>query len=126
FYMGIIRFKNRKDTYAGVHVPLIPCSLYNQVQLVLDGKRSFLRHHHLFLFRLKLKCEHCKLYLVGERKKGHVYYRCHRRTCPITCIREERFEEAVLEVLRKLTITPDEEAILEEVLLEFKKRDAEL
>jgi hypothetical protein len=43
-----------------------------------------------FLFQLLLRCNYCKLYLVGERQMGHVYYRCHRKTCPITCIREER------------------------------------
>ena len=126
FYMGLIRLRNRNETYAGIHEPLITSSVYNQVQLMLDGKRSFLRYHNQFLFRLAIKCEHCKLYVIGDRKKGHVYYRCLRRMCPTTCIREERFEEAVIEVLKKLTISAEEETILADVLSEFKMRETEI
>lgn len=126
FYIGLIRLKKRKDTFPGVHVPLVSSSVYNAVQLILDGKRSHLRRHNRFLFRLLIRCEHCKLYVYAERQKGHVYYRCHRRACPITCIREERFVAAVMEVLKKINIAPDEEAILSEVLEDFRKNESEV
>ena len=126
FYMGLIRLRNRKETYAGIHVPLISSSLYNQVQWMLDRKRSHLRQPQHHVFRLLIRCEHCKLHLVGERKKGHVYYRCHRRTCPVTCIREERFETAMIEVFRKLTVTSGEKSIIEELLKDFSRRETEV
>ena len=126
FYMGLIRLKNRKDTFPGVHVPLVSSSLFNEVQLIIDGKRSYLRQPNPCLFRLFIKCEHCKLYLVGERKKGHVYYRCHRKTCPTTCIREERFEEAIVEALKRINTTSDEEVMLEEMLKDFRQRESEI
>ena len=126
FYMGLIQLKNRKDMYPGIHTPLITSSLFNEVQLVLDGKRTQLKQHNWFLFRLFLRCEYCKLYLVGERKKGHVYYRCHRKLCPVTCIREERIEEVVVEALKRIAISPEEEPIISEILANFRKREAEI
>ncbi len=101
-------------------------SLYNEVQYLLDGKRTHLRQHNLFLFRLLIRCEHCKLYLVGERQKGHVYYRCHRKLCPISCIREERFETEVVNILKRINISPAEEPILKEVLDEFRGNESEV
>jgi len=126
FYMGLMRIRGRKETFPGVHVPLIPASLYNDVQLVLSGKRTYLKQQNRFRFRLLIRCEHCKLYLYAERQKGHVYYRCHRRFCPITCIREERFEDVVLDALKKINISPEEEQILKQVLQEFSRNRHEI
>jgi site-specific DNA recombinase len=126
FYMGLMRLRNRKDTYPGIHEPLISSSLYNQVQLVLDGKRSRLRQRNHFLFRLLITCEYCRLNLAGERQRGHIYYRCHRRMCPVTCIREERFEAAMLEVLKQAAIEPHEEPLLAEALSKLKNREIEI
>ena len=126
FYMGLIRLKNRKDMFPGAHEPLIASSLYNQVQIILDGKRTKLRHQNRYLLRLMIKCEHCRLNVNGESHKGHTYYRCHRRTCPITCIREERFEAAIMAFLKKINIAPEEEPILAEILRDLKNREDEI
>ncbi len=125
FYMGLIRISGRNETFVGAHVPLITSSLYNQVQLVLDGNRSILRQRNQFLFSRLLKCGHCGLSLVGERQKGQVYYRCHRRICPPNCIREERVDGAVLSILNQLTVAADERLVFDQVLAEFKARDRE-
>jgi DNA invertase Pin-like site-specific DNA recombinase len=126
FYMGLIRLKNRSEMYPGIHVPLIDSSLYNQVQFIIDHKRSKYRQPHQHLFSSLLYCEHCGLHLVGESQKGHVYYRCHRKLCPKTCIREERFEAAIAEELKRINLSPEEEPIVTEILLDFKKRVTEV
>lgn len=126
FYMGLIRLTNRKDMFPGIHEPIISSSLYNQVQIILDGKRTKLRHQNHHLLRLMIQCEHCKLNVNGELQKGHTYYRCSRRTCPTTCIREERFEEAFLEILKKINISPEEEPVLSEILKDLKYRESEI
>jgi site-specific DNA recombinase len=125
FYMGLIRLRNRSETFAGAHAPLITSSLFNQVQLIIDGKRSRLRQKNRFLLQLLVRCESCRLNVVAERHKGHVYYRCHRRTCPQTCIREERFEAAIVEALKRISISPDEEPAVAEALKNFRQNECE-
>lgn len=89
FYIGIIRMKCSAETYIGIHESIVSKSLFSRVQDVLDGKLSARPLMHDFLFRRMLTCTHCKYSLIGEVQKGHVYYRCHTRTCPTISIREE-------------------------------------
>ena len=126
FYMGLIRLRNRNETFAGIHMPIIKASLYNEVQFLLDGRRSKFRQPHRHVFSCLIYCEHCHLFLVGESHKGHTYYRCHRKTCPKTCIREERFEDAILEALKRINITRDEEPILDDLVSAFQKHEPEI
>ncbi len=126
FYMGLIRLRKRKEVFPGLHAPLVGSTLFNEVQKILDGKRTKLRHRNHFLFRLMIFCEHCKLNVNGELQKGHVYYRCHRRACPITCIRQEKFEAAILDILKQINIAPEEEPLLAEVFKEFRQKASEL
>ena len=126
FYIGLISLRGHNDMFPGLHVPLVTSTLYNQVQLILDRKRTKLRQHNQFLLRSLIRCDHCKLSVIAERKKGHIYYRCHRRNCPITCIREERLESMVIDVLKKLSITSDEEPILAEALADLRRREIEI
>ena len=79
FYMGLIRLKNRKDMFPGAHQPIIASSLYNQVQIILDGKRTKLRHQNRYLLRLMIKCEHCKLNVNGE---NHSRLSCSAKNSP--------------------------------------------
>jgi DNA invertase Pin-like site-specific DNA recombinase len=51
FYMGLIRLKNKKETFPGIHLPLVSSSIYNEVQFIIDRKRPHLKQHHRFLFR---------------------------------------------------------------------------
>src|SRR5262249_15843889 len=87
---------------------LISKHLFQEVQDILDGRFSARPEKHNFLFRKLVKCKTCGYSLAGELQKGHIYYRCHTRTCPITSIREEVIEAAVEENLQKLTFTEAE------------------
>jgi hypothetical protein len=51
FYIGLMRIYRKKETYPGIHTPLITSGLFNEVQLVLTGKRSDLRQRNNFLLR---------------------------------------------------------------------------
>ena len=42
-----------------------------------------------------MRCGSCGYSLIGERQKGHVYYRCHTRNCATTAIREETAEGVI-------------------------------
>jgi hypothetical protein len=47
--------------------------------------------------------------LIGETHKGFIYYRCQIRDCPVTTIREEAADSAMLESFAALRLHPDEQ-----------------
>lgn len=131
FYIGLIRLRRTGETFPGTHEPLITKSLFARVQRILDGKANGQPWRHDFLFRRLLACRHCGYSLIGERQKGHVYYRCHTRDCPTTGVREETVDGRVLEVLSPLRFDGEERAYLKQKVLRLREdwirqRDAEI
>ena len=110
FYFGLIRLRTTRETFSGVHRPLIPKSLYDRVQKVLSGKANTAVQKHDFVFRRLLKCRQCGNTLIGERQKGNHYYRCHTPDCPTTGVREEVVDAQVRSWLSRLQFTNDERA----------------
>ncbi len=88
FYCGIMKVRKWGELFPGVHEPLIPKALFDRVQDVLHGRIGHrgLKHDHMY--RRDIQCVKCKLKLIGETQKGHVYYRCHSAACPRTSLRE--------------------------------------
>ena len=121
FYIGIVRLMSTGETFQGIHEPLIGKSLFDRVQLVLQGKVAARTQVHDFSFRRILNCGHCGYALIGERQKGHVYYRCHTKACPTKAVREEGIEPEFLNALEPLQFDEDERMILLEKLGEVKK-----
>ena len=121
FYIGIIRLASTGETFRGVHEPLIAKSLFDRVQLVLRGKVAARTQVHDFQFRRIVKCGLCGYSLIGERRKGHVYYRCHTKECPTTGVREEEVEAAFSRALEPLRFDDDERTILLEKLKEVRE-----
>jgi hypothetical protein len=72
------------------------------------------------------RCATCKLFLVGETHKGHTYYRCHRKQCWITSVRQEKIEIAILDLLKRVNIGQDEEPALKAALDKFRKNESEV
>lgn len=101
-YIGLIALKKTGETFQGIHEPLIGSGLFDRVQEILHGRNVPRVVKHDFAFRKLFRCEACRTTLIGERQKGHVYYRCHTKGCPMTGIREEKLEEAVLGLLAQL------------------------
>lgn len=108
FYMGLIRLKSG-ELFEGIHHPIISKSLFDRAQRVLQGKATNQLHKHDYLFRRSLACQQCKYSLIGERQKGNVYYRCHVKNCPQTCIREDTIENLFQKNLQILKLSEKEE-----------------
>ncbi len=118
FYTGLIRIKKTKETYPGIHEPLIGTALFDRVQEILHGRNVPRVVKHDFAFRKLFRCAECRTTLIGERQKGHVDYRCHTKGCPMTGIREEKLDEAVQGVLAQLQFREEAKAIFAAALRE--------
>jgi site-specific DNA recombinase len=95
FYIGLIRIERTQETFQGAHPPLIEKSLFDRVQAVLDGRSPHKVRHHSFRYQRLLRCFSCRRALAASRHRGHVYYRCQGKTCPTTCLREERMDDVL-------------------------------
>jgi len=113
FYFGLIKLRSSGETFLGAHPPLISKPLFDMVQAILRGKTNTRAHKHDFLFRRLLTCKHCGFSLIAEHQKGHTYYRCHTRSCPTTCIREEVVLGEVFSRLHPLSFSGEETAYLD-------------
>ncbi len=108
FYIGIMRIRRTNENFVGIHEPLIGKMLFDRVRKVLTGKVNVRTQRHAFLFRRMLSCATCRYSLIGERQKGHVYYRCHSKQCPPTAIREEVMGNKVGQLLHTLQFSDKE------------------
>jgi site-specific DNA recombinase len=130
FYIGVMRIVKNGESFPGKHEPLVTAEVFKSVQALLDGKRVDRVNHNAFTFSRILGCGTCSYSLIGERQKGHVYYRCHNRpfkippTCPITSVRQEELDEAVIECLTGVNLS-EEEAVLAHTLLGKKRNELE-
>lgn len=121
FYIGLIRLKKTKETFLGSHQPLISKSLFGQVQDILEGKTNTRAIKYSFTFRRLLTCSLCKYSLIGEKQKGHVYYRCHTKNCPTTGIREELIETEILKRFQPLEFNEKEREYLKGLVAKLKE-----
>jgi site-specific DNA recombinase len=121
FYMGLIRLQRTNETFAGAHRPLIGKLLFDRVQAVLAGKTNTRIQRHDLLWRRLIRCKSCGYSLIGEMQKGHIYYRCHTKTCPPTCMREEVIEDYLKERLLPLQLDSAEKAYVEQRVYHLRK-----
>jgi len=110
FYMGIIRMKRSGQHYAGVHEPIVSKRLFERVEAALDGKANTKAIKHDFLYRRQIECKHCRYHLIGEKVRGHIYYRCHTMTCPKCSVKEETIDAAVSATLCPLALSKEDRA----------------
>lgn len=111
FYAGTIKVGSTGMTYPGIHEPLIAQSLFDRVQDMKAGRCGKKVTKHLHTYRGLFQCQYCKLAMIPERQKGHVYYRCHTPACLTKCVREEGLEVAIKRVLSVTTLT-DRDVVL--------------
>jgi DNA invertase Pin-like site-specific DNA recombinase len=112
FYTGVIVLRKTGESFAGLHEPLVSTALFERVQDILNGRTAIRDNRHNFIFRKTLKCASCNRHLIGERQKGHVYYRCQKLECRGTCVREEKVTGAIESLLATLIFSEDEVALL--------------
>lgn len=120
FYAGIIHISRTNENFAGIHEPLIGKMLFDRVHGVLTGKVNVRTQRHAFLFRRMLSCATCRFSLIGERQKGHVYYRCHSKQCPPTAVREEVIGTKVGQLLQTLQFSDKEKEYFRSRLPEMR------
>ena len=110
FYTGIIQLRKTRESFEGIHAPLISRALYDQVQRILRARRAGtvpLRYD--FLFKQMIRCSTCGKHLIGEKQKGkYVYYRCHGSACAGTCISETVLEAYIDAKLSDLRFEPQD------------------
>lgn len=114
FYMGVIRLRKTGERFPGAHRPLVTRSLFERVGARLDGRMPHKIRRHTFLFRRVFVCQACGRTLIGERQKGHHYYRCHSQDCRGICIREEELRDAVRRRLSELSLSREAHEALTE------------
>lgn len=113
FYMGVIKIETTGETFAGIHQPIISKKLYDEVQTVFEGKRVKKQNRHFFVFRRQIFCRNCRNLFIPERQKTYVYYRCHTRNCQRGALNEETIETKLLQLFRKIQLTPFEYRFLQ-------------
>lgn len=64
----------------------------------------------------------CNRYsLIGERQKGHVYYRCHSKPCAGTAIREEIAEKQTARFFERAQCSEEEKAYFRPKVLQMRE-----
>jgi site-specific DNA recombinase len=121
FYMGIIRLKSMSETFLGQHKAIVSRVVFERVQDVLSGGlRRKARVKHFFVYRRIIDCAGCSRLLIAERKKGHVYYRCHTRSCDQRPIREDLVHGQFGQVLEKMTFSKDEVVLMKKAIRDME------
>ena len=127
FYIGLIRIYKTGQTFNGNHEPLVSTEMFENVQAVLAGKRADRASIQTFTYSRMVRCGTCGYSLIAERQKGHVYYRCHSRPfknpakCPLTSVREEELDDAILNSLAEVELSNEELSVARTILEEHKK-----
>ncbi|MBK8464944.1 MAG: recombinase family protein [Chloracidobacterium sp.] len=120
FYIGLVSLRSLREVFVGQHEPIISKELFDQVQEVLAGKRVKKSTKHYFVYRRHVRCGSCGKSLIGERQKGHVYYRCHTRGCVQSPFREEAVSKEFLQVLREIEFSNEETEYLRSEIIRHK------
>jgi site-specific DNA recombinase len=122
FYTGLIRLRKNSELFTGRHQPLIPQVLFDRVQAVIAGKNVKGPLRHEFVFRRMSHCGVCAATLIGETKKGHVYYRCQNSKCSERSVREEELVESLTSILTQMRFSDSENVFLKREIM--KRYDA--
>ena len=109
FYVGQMRIKRTGEVYRGIHEPIVSLATFKRVQAVLRGKAVVKQDRHDFAFRRAIRCATCSYSLIGERQKGHVYYRCHTSACPKTSLTEAEIVGELGNAFASLVVSPGSE-----------------
>lgn len=85
FYIGRFVYGKDREEYQGKHTPIIPQTLFNNVQVVLETKvlQDYCKRN--FLYNGLITCGVCGSPVSGDIKKGqYTYYRCAKggKSCP--------------------------------------------
>jgi DNA invertase Pin-like site-specific DNA recombinase len=110
FYYGYFYYGG--ELHEGKHEPLITKKLFDNVQAVLKerSKPQRAKIEPKALCGL-FQCRECGMMVTCEFQKGHVYYRCSKKSKKVKCrqpyIREEELDRQLSEELQKFSLPED-------------------
>ena len=107
-YAGEFLWKGKR--YKGLHEPIIPMTLFEQVQEVFEGINRPKYTKRRYAFSGLVNCGRCGCAMTAEIKKGrYVYYHCTggRGPCGNTYVREEELSRLFAEAVRRVQVPPD-------------------
>lgn len=122
FYCGYTRNGRTGEVYPGKHEPLISSADFERVQAIKAGRYVKRCTKHNYQFRRLVRCSLCQRVLTGEKQKGHVYYRCHRKGCLSGTVREDHIEAEIIAKLESLSF---DQASMEYLRQKFDEWDIE-
>lgn len=108
FYYGEMVYLG--ELYPHNYETLISRDDFEEVQLLIGGKRRTKRQKNRFydrLYRKLINCIICDTWLTPEKKKEkYIYYKCHRYKVKHDCkpIREEKINEALIPLFNSMGI----------------------
>ncbi len=125
FYYGLCREKEM--AYWGVHTPLLTEGEFNAIQRILGKTEKRFAQKYAFALTGLIRCGTCGCMITASRAKGHVYYHCtnSRGICDRKGIRQELLIEQALRLLDGLTLPPDLEPLLLQVVERFLREQGQ-
>ena len=111
FYYGLFEFKG--ETYQGTHEPIITKKLFDTAQEILKqrGKPRHKQKNEPQAFCGLISCAECSMMITAEKQKGHIYYRCTKKSKDQKCfqpfIREEELDRQLINLLQTVSLRRD-------------------
>jgi site-specific DNA recombinase len=122
FYYGLLIVKGQ--SFLGIHQALISKALFDQSRARAEGRlvsATRVWGKAEYRFRQLARCTECDRKLIAETQRGHIYYRCHTKTCTGISVREELITQEINLPLDYLPTPPLLEAFLREAFVDAKK-----
>ncbi len=110
FYTGLFRYAG--EIHEGNYEPIITKKLFDTAQEVLQ-KRGRPRHkqkNEPQAFCGLISCAECGMMITAEKQKGHVYYRCTKKSkqkCSQPYVREEELNRQLSSKMQKVSLRTD-------------------
>ncbi len=110
FYCGYFRYGG--EVYEGKHEPIISKKLFDQVQEEMRKRSKPQKKERVTkVFTGLLRCGECGKMITAEMKKGHIYYRCTKKTSDYHCLqpylREEEMDKQLSDMMQKVSLRAD-------------------
>ena len=110
FYYGFFRYSG--ELHEGKHEPIIAKKLFDEVQKVLKQRSKPQRKEKTpKAFTGLFHCGECGMMITAEIQKGHVYYRCTKKSKTKICnqfyTREENLDQQLSFMIQKVSLRQD-------------------
>jgi site-specific DNA recombinase len=108
-------FRYGGEVYEGKHEPIITKKLFDEVQAVVNERWRYSpkekKPSKPKAFMGLLRCAECGFGVTAELQKGHIYYRCSKRSKTQQCfqpyVREEYLDKEISDLLKPFSLPVD-------------------